>query len=69
MDGVFRGVRVLDVNLGDDRALSYDDRGVLREEGQVTLGFKGDTRILHIHSRTGTVEIIGSTSSWRDPGY
>jgi len=68
-DGVFRGVCVLDVRFGDDDTLTYDERGIPQEEGQLTLGFDGDTRILHVHRRTGIVEIIGSSSGWHDPGY
>ena len=68
-DGVFRGVRVVDVRFGPDRTLVYDERGIPAQEGQVTLWFRGDKRIVKVQRRTGTVEIVGSTSGWTDPGY
>lgn len=68
-DGVFQGVSILDVRFGPDHAVTYDERGVPQEEGELTLSFRGDTRTLRLHGITGVVEILGTTSGWVDSGY
>lgn len=68
-DGVFRGVRILDVRLGGDRTLVYDDRGMPLESGEMTLSFRGEERALRLQKHSGKIEIVGSTSGWIDPGY
>ncbi|MEW6071097.1 MAG: prepilin-type N-terminal cleavage/methylation domain-containing protein [Planctomycetota bacterium] len=69
VDAVFRGVRIVEARFGPDRFLSYDERGLPREEGQITLWFAGDTRTVHVERRAGKIEILGATSGWTDPGY
>lgn len=67
-DGVFRGVYVRMVELGEDRALTYDQRGFALEQGRVVLAYDRDTRELVISRDTGDVNILDSSSGWVDKG-
>jgi len=52
-DGVFEGVRVVDVDFGDDRAVVFDRRGQATEDGAVTLEFEGERRTIEVSSTSG----------------
>ncbi|MCZ6598601.1 MAG: type II secretion system protein [Planctomycetota bacterium] len=69
IDGVFRGVEVLNVDFGGDRRLVYDENGQPGEAGEVTLGFDGDTRVVRVSAPGGRITILGTTSGWVDLGY
>jgi len=65
-DGVFLGVKVLEVSAGEDRVLEIDPRGLPIEDLQVTLGYEGDRRTVCIEQRTGVISIVGTSSGWFD---
>ena len=68
-DGVFRGVRVRLVELGEDRALAYDTLGYATEGGRIVLSFDGETREVQIDAKSGDLSIPNSSSGWVDPGF
>jgi len=68
-DGVFEGVRVVEVAVGPDFAIRFDEHGVLENGGSVTLAFGEERRTILIAEGTGNMEILGSTSGWVDLGY
>lgn len=67
-DGVFEGVHVRLVDLGDDRTLVYDSRGFALEAGRLSLAFDGALRDVLVARDTGDVDLVGSTSGWSDGG-
>ncbi len=69
VDGVFRGVRILQVEAGPDRAITYDEHGRALEAARVTLAFGADRRVVVVAKGTGKLEIIGSSTGWRDRGH
>lgn len=65
-DAVFEGVRIVNVNLGPGMAFHFSPRGIALGGGSVTLAYAGDTRVLHVSSGSGHIQIDGSTSGWAD---
>lgn len=65
-DGVFIGVRVVEVLAGDDRTLEIDKRGLPVEDLSVTLEFDGEQRTVLLDHRSGVITIVGSSSGWVD---
>ena len=61
-DGVFEGVRILEIECGPDSALSIDVRGLLTERGRMTLEFRGEQRGVEVERGGGhvTVRVPGS---------
>lgn len=57
-DGVFEDVRILEVDFGPDRSLTFDRHGLSLEDGRVTLGFHDATRVVEL-SRKGGVRLVG----------
>lgn len=68
-DGVFRGVRIVSVDLGPDRALDFDANGLVLDGGSITLAFNGELRKVWIDEGSGRMRIEGSSSGWTDLGY
>ena len=68
-DAVFRGVSVIDVRAGGDRALEFDHRGHASETVEITLGYRDDMRVVVIDEGIGRVSIRGSTSGWTDSDF
>jgi prepilin-type N-terminal cleavage/methylation domain-containing protein len=68
-DGVFRGVKVLEVEAGGDRTIAYDESGRATEKARVTLEFEGEVRVLLVEKGSGRIKILGSSSGWVDNGY
>ncbi len=56
-EGVFVGVVVERFELGEDRVLSIDARGLVSEHGEVELSFRGERRLLRIHRGSGDVAV------------
>ncbi|MEM7305108.1 MAG: prepilin-type N-terminal cleavage/methylation domain-containing protein [Planctomycetota bacterium] len=69
IDAVFRGVEIVDVQLGGDRRTSFNKRGEPQEPIEVTLVFEDDQRRILMVPPYGEIEILGSTSGWIDVGY
>ena len=65
-DGVFLGVRVLEVRAGTDRTFEIDGRGVPLEDLEVTLGYRDDRRTVVVTAKSGAITIDGSSSGWID---
>ncbi len=68
-DGVFEGVRIVEIEVGDDLFLDYGSKGYATEEARLVLAFHGEVRVLLVERRSGRIRIMGSTSGWRDLGY
>jgi hypothetical protein len=64
-DGVFDGVRVVDIACGSDHAVAIDTRGLVAESCEVVLGFAGETRRVAIERGGGQVLVYRPDS--RDP--
>ncbi len=56
-EGVFVGVVVESVELGEDQVLSIDARGLVTEHGEVELSFRGEHRLLRIHRGSGDIAV------------
>ncbi len=56
-EGVFAGVVVESVELGEDQMLTIDARGLVSEHGEVELSFRGERRVLRIHRGSGDVAV------------
>lgn len=67
-DAVFEDVTVLRTALGGDRIQAFDDRGRAEEAGSITLGHRGEVRVLHIAKQSGLIEITGLQDDWVDSG-
>ena len=65
-DGVFAGVRVVEVSAGNDRTLEIDGRGLPLEDMRVTLAFGDDRRTVRLDRKSGVITLVGSTSGWVD---
>ena len=65
-DGIFRGVKVAQTELGDDRILDYDSCGFATEGGRIVLTFRDQTLTLVIEKGSGLLSIEGL--DWIDPG-
>ena len=61
-DGVFEGVRVVEVQLGDDRTVVFNRKGHATESGSVTLEFGGERRVVDVSATLG-VSIREETST------
>jgi len=68
-DGVFEGVEVLEVDAGGDRKIPIDGRGRPLENARITLGYRGERRVVELTKHSGAVRLIGSTSDFVDRGY
>jgi hypothetical protein len=69
IDGVFEGLRLLDLSLADKRTLVFSTVGETSSYLDCTLEFKGETRRITALRSTGVVTIEGSTSGFVDDGY
>lgn len=56
-EGVFVGVTIDKIELGDDQSLSIDARGLVSEHGQIELSFRGERRRLRIHRGSGEIGV------------
>ncbi len=68
-DGVFEGVEILEVDAGGDRSITYDDQGRPEESARITLGYRGERRVVELEAHSGSVKLIGTTSHFEDRGY
>ena len=48
VDAVFRGVTVHQLDLGGERFLTFDRRGLPRQDGSITLAYRGETRTVFL---------------------
>ncbi len=67
-DAVFRGVQIVHVEAGGDRAVRFDERGRPVEPLIVQLLFDGETRQVVMRERSGLLAIDGLCESWSDLG-
>lgn len=68
-DGVFEGVRILDLELNSDqRRIRYGPQGTAVEGGTITIEFQGDTRTVSVRRGNGLLAILDSSSGWLDDG-
>ena len=68
-DGVFEGVEILEVEANGDRVIPFDAQGRPMEDARITLGYRGERRIVELTRGSGSVKLIGSTSDFVDRGY
>lgn len=68
VDAVFRGVTVLSVSAGGDRAVSFSQRGQPTEAAKIVLAFRGEERTVLIRERSGLLAIDGLDEPWVDLG-
>ena len=66
IDGVFRGVRIEQVDAGGDRRIEFDDLGLALETAQITLTFEGVRRVVVLEEGNGRLTIRGSPNGWRE---
>lgn len=67
-DAVFEGVDIVDTTFEDEVVL-FDKSGFAVNGGDITLRFGTDVRIVRVESPTGRIEILNTTSGWRDAGF
>ena len=68
-DGVFEGVRILDLELsGAPTQLRYGPLGSALEGGTITLEYAGETRSVSVRRGDGLLSILDSSSDWVDDG-
>ena len=60
VDGVFEGVRITSIELGEDGAISIDRRGLTDDGGSIVIEFNGESRKLEIDRGTGAITVPGS---------
>ena len=68
-DGVFEGVEILEIEAGGDRVVPIDAMGRPAESARITLGYRGQRRVVELKQGTGAVELIGTSSNFQDRGY
>jgi hypothetical protein len=68
-DGVFEGVEILKIEAGGDMQINFDAQGRPLEGARITLGYRGDRRVVELEQGSGSVKLIGSTSDFVDRGY
>jgi hypothetical protein len=61
-NGVFEGVEVREIALGDDDCLSVDTRGMIAERGWIVLYFGTDWRRIDVERGAGRVHVTSSQS-------
>jgi len=66
IDGVFRGVRIEQVEAGGDRTIEFDDLGLALESARVTLTFDEGQRVVLLEEGNGRLTILGSPHGWRE---
>lgn len=67
-NAVFEGVDIVDSTF-DDEVILFDKSGFVVTGGDVTLRFGSDVRIVRVESPTGRIEILNTSSGWRDAGF
>ena len=68
-DAVFRGVEISECVLGDGDELAYLPTGRASTAMRVVLVYAGEDREIRLDERSGHVEILGTTSGFRDTGF
>ncbi len=58
-DAVFRGVRIVEFDLGPEAELAFDANGLLRHPARFVLEFGNERTTVRIASRTGEITIDG----------
>ena len=69
IDAVFRGVRIVDADLGEDGRLEFNERGEPNRTIWIKLRFEDDTRMIEMTRPYGQIRVLGSTTGWMDQGY
>lgn len=67
-DAVFEGVTLDLVELTRGSAVYYDARGRCQSGGSITLGYRGQTRVVRVDPGTGMIRVEGTSSGFRDDG-
>lgn len=58
-DDIFRGVKIVRIDFGDDDALEFDAAGRAGEAGEVAVSFEGQTYTVRVEQGSGLTTILG----------